>query len=66
MSKLFIIKNIIFAVLLVLTIASLGVLITYPTYRKQMDAAKERINNQSLLQETKFGTTEYAIQLIFY
>ncbi len=50
-----------YAVLLALTIAIIAVVITSPVYRKQMNAAMERINSQSRLLETKFGTMEYAI-----
>lgn len=50
-----------YAVLLALTIAIIAVVTTYPVFRKQMNAAMERINTQSRLLGTKFGTMEYAI-----
>lgn len=39
-----------------------AILITYPRFRKQMNAAKERIHSQSLILDTKFGLMEYAVQ----
>lgn len=39
-----------------------SILITYPKFRKQMNIAKERIQSQSLILETKHGLMEYAIQ----
>ena len=50
-----------YTALFILTLVLMAVLMTYPSFRKQIIEANERIKNKSRLLETKFGTMEYAI-----
>lgn len=55
-------KYFVYTALFLLILFSVAIFVTYPMFRKQISRAKERIENQSMLLETKFGSMEYAIQ----
>lgn len=56
------VKYVFYTILILLVLILIPVLLTYPSFRKQMNQVKKEINDESNLLETKFGTMEYAVQ----
>lgn len=50
-----------YSLLSIIAVIALSFVITYPFYSSQIKQSKERINTQSKLLETNFGTLEYSV-----
>lgn len=52
----------VYSLILFLAIILISLFIAFPSYKKQMKEASERIMSESLLLETRFGAMEYAMR----